>query len=74
MAYDGVLEGVGQTEVDGAGPPVSGPGFGQGLLALVVRPDLIAAHPPGQPLALPQGQRVQQALLYLHVLMAEHLT
>lgn len=76
MANDGVLHGVGEAEADvsplGAGGRRSN--LDPALLALkalfplVVRPYLVTAHPPDQPLALADGEGLQQTLVYLHVL------
>lgn len=46
----------------------------QGALAFVVGADLVATHAAHQPLPLAEGQGLQQALVYLHVLGAEHVT
>lgn len=82
MADDGVLDDVGQAEADTALLAVGrgqGLGLGSALLALeaplplIVRPHLVAAHPPDQPLALADGEGLQQALVDLHVL-AEDVT
>ncbi len=76
MANDGILYDIGDTEADtgllAAGR--RGSNLDATLLALkalfplIVRPYLVAAHPSDQPLALANGERLQQTLVYLHVL------
>lgn len=76
MAHDGVLYDVSAAELDVTFPPVAGwvSDLDTTLLALktllsfIVSPYLVAAHPPDQPLALPDGERLQQTLVYLHIL------
>ena len=76
MANDGILYYIGEAEVDTVLLAVGGrrSNLGSTLLALktlfplVVRPYLVTAHPPDQPLALANGERLQQTLVYLHVL------
>ena len=76
MANDGILYDVGEAEANAVLLAVGGRGsyLDSALLALkalfplVVRPNLVAAHPPDQPLALANGERLQQTLVYLHVL------
>lgn len=77
MADDGILNDISQAEADAGLLAVAG-GWGfhleatllalEALLPLVVCSDLVAAHPPDQALALANGQGLQQALVYLHVL------
>lgn len=76
MANDGILYDIGEAEADAVLLAVGGRGsnLDSTLLALkapfpfVVRPYLVTAHPPDQPLALANGERLQQTLVYLHVL------
>lgn len=79
VAHDCILEDVGQAEADPVLLAGSGTGPGarlllKGPLALIVRPNLVAAHPSDQPLPLAQGQRVQQTLVDLHVVGAKDVT
>lgn len=78
MPYDGVLNDVWRRKADPLLFAVGGPGLGEALLlqrplSLIVEPQLLAPHPPHQPLTLAQRQRLQQTLVYLHVL-PEHVT
>lgn len=76
MVNDGILYDISEAEADVGLLAVGGRGSDlaasllalQALLSLVIRPDLVAAHPPDQPLALADGERLQQTLVYLHVL------
>lgn len=76
MANDGILYDVGEAEADVVFLAVGGRGSNlavtllalKALFPLVVRPYLVTAHPPDQPLALANGERLQQTLVYLHVL------
>lgn len=76
-ADDGVPHAVGAAESDAAllaagggrrSRPDSTLLAPEALFPLVVRPYLVTAHPPDQPLALADGERLQQTLVYLHVL------
>lgn len=76
MAHDGVLYDIVAAELDAMSPAVAGwgPDLDATLLALktllsfVVSPYLVAAHPPHQSLPLADGKRLQQTLVYLHIL------
>lgn len=76
MAHDGVLYDVVAAELDAMSPAVAGCCSDldatlltlKTLLSFIVRPDLVAAHPPHQPLPLADGKRLQQTLVYLHIL------
>ena len=76
MADDGILQDIGKAEADSVLLAVGGQGSNldaallalKGLFSLVVSPYLVAAHPSNQPLALANGERLQQTLVYLHVL------
>lgn len=76
MAHDGIPYDVSEAEPDAGLPPMAGRGSDLGatlltlktLLSFVVSPYLIAAHPPDQSLALADGKRLQQTLVYLHIL------
>ena len=76
MANDGILYDIGEAKVDMVLLAVGGQGSNfdstllalEGFLPLIVRPYLVTAHPPDQPLALANGERLQQTLVYLHVL------
>lgn len=76
MANDGVLYDISEAEADVVLLAVGGRGSNfdstllalKALLPLVVRPYLVTAHPPDQPLALANGERLQETLVYLHVL------
>lgn len=76
MANDGVLYDIGGAEADAVLFAMGGRGSNldstllalKVLLPLVVRPYLVAAHPPDQALALANGERLQKTLVYLHVL------
>lgn len=76
IANDGVLDDISEAEVDVVLLVVGG--WGSDLNAtllplktpfsLVVCLYLVTAHPLDQPLALANGERLQQTLVYLHVL------
>lgn len=76
MANDGILYDISEAEADVVLLAVGRWGFNldatllalKALFPLVVRPNLVTAHPPDQPLALANGERLQQTLVYLHVL------
>lgn len=76
VAHNGILYDISGAELDAGLPPVAGcsSGFGGALLPLktllpfIVGPDLVAAHPADQSLALAHGKRLQQTLVYLHIL------
>lgn len=76
MANDSILYDISQAEADAMLLAVCGRGSNldstllalKALFPLVVRPYLVTAHPPDQPLALANGERLQQTLVYLHVL------
>lgn len=81
MTNDGILYDISGTEADAMLLAVGRWGFNfdatllalKALFSLVIRPDLVTAHPPDQPLALANGERLQQTLVYLHVL-TKHIT
>lgn len=76
MTDDGILYDIGEAELDAGLPPVAGRSSDldatlltlKTLLSFIVSPDLVAAHSPDQPLALADGKRLQQTLVYLHIL------
>lgn len=76
MANDGVLNDIGEAKADVMLFAVGrrDPNFDPTLLSLkvlfsfIVCPYLVTAHPSDQPLALAYGERLQQTLVYLHVL------
>lgn len=73
VAYYGVLEDVWEREVDGVFLAMVAAWFVAALLLqcalpLIIRPQLVTPHAPHQPLPLTQRQRLQQTLVYLHVL------
>lgn len=81
MADDGILYDICAFEADPVLLAVVGRGLRlnstllalKALLPLIICPDLVTAHPPDQPLALADGERLQQTLVYLHVL-TKHIT
>lgn len=76
MMNDGILYNIDGPEADVMLLAVRGQGSNldstllalKALFSLIVRPYLFTAHPPDQPLALANGKRLQQTLVYLHVL------
>lgn len=76
MANDGILYDISEAKANALLLAVSGWGSDlyttllplQALFPFVVCPYLVTAHPPDQPLALANGERLQQTLVYLHVL------
>lgn len=76
MANDGILYDIGEAEADMVLLAVAGrdSNFISTLLTLkvlfpfIVCPYLVTAHPFNQPLALAYRERLQQTLVYLHVL------
>lgn len=76
MANDGILYDISEAEADVVLLAVGGGGSNldatllplKALFPLVVRLYLVTAHPLDQPLALANGERLQQTLVYLHVL------
>lgn len=76
VAHNGVLDDISRAELDAGLPPMAGRGSDleatllalKTLLSFIVRPYLVAAHPADQSLALANGKRLQQTLVYLHIL------
>lgn len=76
MVNDGILYNIITAEADVVLLAVGGQGSNlastllvlEALFPLIVGPYLVTAHPPDQPLALANGKRLQQTLVYLHVL------
>lgn len=74
MANDGILYDITDIEVDAVllGRRASDLDAAlltlEALFTLVIGPHLVTTHPPDQPLPLTNGERVQQTLVYLHVL------
>lgn len=76
MANDSILYDISDAEADVVLLAVGGRGSNldctllalKALFPLIVRSYLVTAHPPHQPLALANGERLQQTLVYLHVL------
>lgn len=76
MVNDGILQDICKAEADAVLLAVGRQGSNldaallalKGLFSLVVSPYLVTAHPSNQPLALANGERLQQTLVYLHVL------
>lgn len=76
MAHNGILYDISAAELDPMSPAAAGWGSDldatlltlKTLLSFIVSPYLVAAHPPDQSLALAEGKRLQQTLVYLHIL------